>query len=297
MRDTAGERRKMEIKITTLTENTATQGFLAEWGLSILVQVDGLNILLDTGAGSTVVHNAQLLGIDLSSIDYVVLSHGHADHTGGLREVLRIKGDVKVIGHPDIWAPKYARRDNQKEKYIGIPFQRDELENLGARFKLSRKPVRITDKIMTTGEVPMVSGFEAIEDNLLVKQKDAFFPDPLADDLSLVINTDFGLVVITGCAHRGIINNLLHARKLTGEDIVYAAIGGTHLFRAPGERTDRTIEMLLEMGVQKLGVSHCTGFQASAHLAQAFGDIFFLNNAGTQMKLPSSISPRVANDL
>jgi len=85
------------------------------------------------------VHNAQSLGIDLSAVDYIVLSHGHADHTGGLREVLRVKGDVEVIGHPDIWAPKYSRREGKKEKYIGIPFRREALENLGARFKLSKK--------------------------------------------------------------------------------------------------------------------------------------------------------------
>lgn len=277
----------MEIKITTLTENTATQGgYLAEWGLSILVQIDDLRILFDTGAGATAAHNAQLLGIDLSSIDYIVLSHGHSDHTGGLREVLRLKGEVEVIGHPDIWAPKYSRRDNQEEKYIGIPFQREALENLGARFRLSKKPVLLTDKIMTTGEIPLVSGYEEIESNILVRQKGAFSPDPLADDLALVINTDFGLVVISGCAHRGIVNNLLQARRLTGVDTVYAAIGGTHLHRATGDRIKRTIESLQEMGIQKLGVSHCTGFEASSRLALAFEDRFFLNNACTQLDLP-----------
>jgi 7,8-dihydropterin-6-yl-methyl-4-(beta-D-ribofuranosyl)aminobenzene 5'-phosphate synthase len=104
--------------------------------------------------------------------------------------------------------------------------------------------------------------------------------------LALVINTDFGLVVISGCAHRGIVNNLLQASKLTGVDTAYATIGGTHLHRATGERIDRTIESLLGMGIQKLGVSHCTGFEASSRLAMAFEDRFFLNNAGTQIDLP-----------
>ncbi len=98
----------MEIKITTLSENTANYDFLAEWGLSVLVEVDETRILVDTGLSFSAVYNAQLMGIDLSTIDWIVLSHGHADHTGGLREVLRRSGKVQIIGHPNIWAPKYV---------------------------------------------------------------------------------------------------------------------------------------------------------------------------------------------
>jgi len=110
-------------------------------------------------------------------------------------------------------------------------------------------------------------------------------PDPLADDLALIIDTDFGLVVILGCAHRGIINTLRHTQNLTGKELVYAAIGGTHLFRASEERLEKTIADLKEIGIQRLGVSHCTGFRASARLAQEFEDIFFMNNAGTSITL------------
>jgi 7,8-dihydropterin-6-yl-methyl-4-(beta-D-ribofuranosyl)aminobenzene 5'-phosphate synthase len=227
------------------------------------------------------------MGIDLATIDRIVLSHGHADHTGGLREVLRRGGEVEVIAHPDIWAPKYVRRDGEtEEQYIGIPFVRGELESLGAHFNLVREPVRITDRIITTGEIPMLSGYEEIENNLFVKEADVLQPDRLADDLALVIDTDFGLVVILGCAHRGIINTLRHAQRLTGKELVYAVIGGTHLFLASDERIEQTIAALKEIGIQRLGVSHCTGFHASARLAQEFEGIFFLNNAGTRLTLP-----------
>ena len=101
-----------------------------------------------------------------------------------------------------------------------------------------------------------------------------------------MINTEYGLVVILGCAHRGIVNTLRHAQQLTGKESVYAAIGGTHLFRASDERIDQTIADLKDMGIQRLGVSHCTGFRASARLAQEFEDVFFLNNAGTRLTLP-----------
>jgi len=277
----------MIIKITTLSENTANYGFLAEWGLSILVEVDGLKILVDTGLSFSAVHNAQLMGVDLSTIDRIVLSHSHPDHTGGLRDVLKLKGEVEVIAHPDILSPKYGRRDEEsQERYIGIPFSREELENIGAHFKLETKPVFITDRVMTTGEIPMLSGYESIGDNFFVKEKGILKPDNLADDLALVIDTDFGLVVILGCAHRGIINTIRHAQNLTGKGLVYAVIGGTHLIGASEERIEKTVADLRDIGIQRLGVSHCTGFHASARLAQEFEDIFFLNNAGTNFTLP-----------
>jgi len=199
--------------------------------------------------------------------------------------VLRIKSEVEVIAHPDIWAAKYVQRDQKTVRYAGMPFSRAELESLGAKFNLVKEPVHITEHIMTTGEIPMLSGYEEIENNLFVKDDGGLRPDPLADDLGLIIDTDFGLVVILGCAHRGIVNTLRHAQRLTGKELVYAAIGGTHLFRASGERIGKTIADLGEMGIQRLGASHCTGFRASAQLSQAFEDIFFLNNAGSRLAL------------
>ena len=277
----------MEIKITTLSENTADYGYLAEWGLSILIEVNESTILMDTGLSFSAVHNAQLMGFDLSRIDCIVLSHGHVDHTGGLRDVLKIRREVKVVAHPDIWIPKYVRRDGEpREQHNGMPFTREELESNGARFNLAREPVHIAEHILSTGDIPMLSSYEEIENNLFVKEAGMLRPDPLADDLALIIDSDFGLVIVLGCAHRGMINTLRHAQNLTGKELDYAIIGGTHLFRASEERLERTIADLKETGIQRIGVSHCTGFRASARLAREFEDIFFLNNAGTKQPLP-----------
>ncbi len=277
----------MEVKITTLSENTAGPGCLGEWGLCMLVEADGRKILFDTGAGFSAVYNAHLMGIDLATAECIVLSHGHYDHTGGLRDVLtRMHKKIDVYAHPDVWGRKYGRMEVGPERYVGIPFPREALEALGANFKLSPEPAKLTERIMTTGYVPMTNDYEVLEKYLLVKRNGETEQDTLDDDLAMVIDTDFGLVVILGCSHHGIVNTLQQVRKITGKDNIYAAIGGTHLVHASQERLEKTAAALLEMGVQYLGVSHCTGFNAAAYLAQVFGDRFFQNNAGTVLELP-----------
>jgi len=284
----------MKLCVTTLSENTAGMNensasladFLAEWGLSILVETDEVNVLLDTGQSISAAYNADSLDIDLNRIDKIVLSHGHFDHTGGLRQVLRkMSKKVEIIAHPDIWTAKYSRRLG-KDRYIGIPFQRQELESLGANFNLTTKSVKITNNIMTTGEIPMVTDYEEIDPDLVVKEDTGWQPDKLLDDQALIINAEPGLIVILGCAHRGIINTLYHAQQLTGVKRVHAVLGGCHLISASPERIRLTIAALKELGVQKLGVSHCTGLPAAVIMAQEFGDKFFFNNAGNSINLP-----------
>jgi 7,8-dihydropterin-6-yl-methyl-4-(beta-D-ribofuranosyl)aminobenzene 5'-phosphate synthase len=279
-------RKQMEIKITTLAENTATADCIGEWGLSMLVEADEKRILFDTGAGTAALMNATTMGVDLSGVDCIILSHGHYDHTGGLYQTLKRTGPKKIFAHPDIWSRKYGSLDKKPKRFIGIPHLREAFESMGASFQLSSQPQRISDRITTTGEIPMQTTYESVETYLCVKEAEELVQDPLADDLSLVIDGDFGLVVVLGCAHRGIINNLMQAREVTGKETIYAAIGGTHLIHANKERMEKTVDALLKMGVQYLGVSHCTGFKAAAYLAEIFGDRFFHNNAGTRLTLP-----------
>jgi 7,8-dihydropterin-6-yl-methyl-4-(beta-D-ribofuranosyl)aminobenzene 5'-phosphate synthase len=278
---------KMQLRITTLSDNTAAaSNLLAEWGISMLVETDTVNILLDTGQSTSASYNAAMLGIDLNKIDRIVLSHGHFDHTGGLRELLRhMKKETEIIAHPDIWAAKYSRREGQKGRYIGIPFQRRELEFLGAKFNLTTKPVKITDSIMTTGEIPMVTDFEKVDPALFVKEDTGWEPDKLLDDQALIINAEPGLVVLSGCGHRGIINTLYHAQQLTGVKQIYAVMGGFHLTSATEEQVWLTIAALKELDVQMVGASHCTGLAATAIMAQELGDRLFFNNAGTIINL------------
>jgi len=273
----------MALRITTLSENTAGMGeFLGEWGLSILLETGDTTILFDCGKSISAVHNADTLKVDLTRVTKIVLSHGHYDHTGGLRDVLRRMGkEVEIIAHPDIWQPKYARRKNEPDRYIGVPFQRNELESLGATFNLTRQPIYLIDNITTTGEVPMVTDFERIDEGLFIREESSWQPDKLLDDQALVIKTAVGLVVILGCAHRGMINTLDHARELTGIDKILAVIGGSHLMGVSDERLWQTIDALRELKIQKLGLCHCTDLPAASLLAREFSESFFFNKAGT----------------
>jgi len=277
----------MSLRITTLSENTAGRDFLGEWGLSILLETENATILFDTGKSISTVYNVDVLHIDFARVSKIVLSHGHYDHTGGLRDVLRRMGkEVEVIAHPDIWQAKYARRKDEPDRYIGIPFQRMELESLGARFVLAKEPLKIADNIMTTGEVPMVTDFEQVDEGLFIRDDSGWEPDKIMDDQGLIIKTESGLVIVLGCAHRGMINTLYHARKLTGVDKIHTLVGGSHLVGVSEERLWQTIDALRSLGIQKMGLCHCTDLPAVSILAQEFGESFFFNKAGSVVDIP-----------
>ena len=276
----------MRVRLTTLSEDTtAIPGTFGEQGLSILIEAGSDSFLLDTGQTSSAAHNAGALGLDLTNVDKVVLSHGHFDHTGGLRSLLQgMRKEVEVVCHPDVWAPKYDVRKDGSARFVGIPFQKVELESCGARFTMSREPARLADRVMTLGEIPMINDFETIDSHLAVKDGNELRPDGLLDDQGVVIDTGDGLVVVLGCAHRGIINTLEHARRVAGVEQINLVVGGSHLVGSGEERIWRTVGALKEFNVRSLGLCHCTSLPAAAIMAREFGDAFFFNTVGKRVE-------------
>ncbi|MBI9090228.1 MAG: MBL fold metallo-hydrolase [Desulfobacterium sp.] len=275
-----------QTRITILCENTAggVRGITGEHGFAALIEKGDTKILLDTGQGMTLKPNADALGIDLESIDTIVLSHGHFDHTGGLPDVLYPPRGVKIIAHPRVFDEKYAEIDTPRGKhqfFIGIKHRQAFLEaGLGARFIFETEYKEIAPGIFFSGQVPRTTDFEHPATDLLVKEGDEFKTDPLLDDASLLIETAKGPVILTGCAHTGIVNVMNHFQKQSGHDAFHAVIGGTHLgFMEVGEQLDRSMDAFDQFKVDLIAVSHCTGNEAAAICYNRFKERFAFANA------------------
>lgn len=275
-------------KITVLCENTAGRpmGLTGEHGFSALVEKDGEKLLFDTGQGMSLANNAHVLGVDLTQVKRLVLSHGHYDHTGGLPAVLHPPRGVEVIAHPDIFSKKYAEietPDGKQRIFIGIKYSRDYLEDtLQARFNLMREFCEIGPGIFFSGEVPRKTDFEHPDKRLKAEHDGEIIDDPLLDDISLLIETDQGPVILLGCAHSGVVNVMNHFSAKTGHAKFHAVIGGTHLgfMKGPGRPIEKSMAAFDDYAVDLVAVSHCTGQEAAALCYNRFGDRFAFACAG-----------------
>jgi 7,8-dihydropterin-6-yl-methyl-4-(beta-D-ribofuranosyl)aminobenzene 5'-phosphate synthase len=268
-----------------------TRSFLAEHGLSLLIrtmcQGDRHSIMLDTGYNShSVMHNIELLEIDISPIEALVISHAHMDHAGGLYPLIaKMTKPVSVVAHPDIFAPERIRTTGGGGQ-LRFPqcYDRERLSAAGVELVESRQPIAIAgNTIGVTGEVERTTDFEKGMPNALIRQNDQWVPDPIRDDQSLVVHLQGkGLVLITGCCHAGIINTLSYAIKITGIQEVHAVLGGLHLSAAAfSPLMEETIVALAQINPQILIPMHCTGWQSTHQLAEAFPDNFILNSVGS----------------
>jgi len=260
----------MNCRITILCENSvgSLSGTLGEHGFSALIEPTGGNpLLFDTGQGLTLLHNARRMNKNLSLVDKVLISHGHYDHSGGLKPLLEECGAKRVYCHPAVFIPRYRVRDTGDCNPIGIPSNREELEAAGATFDLSKEFRAIAPGIYLTGEVPRVTDFET-GDQGLYRDCTGQEIDNTPDDQSLLLETGKGLVLVLGCCHAGLVNTLEHVAHITGKRDIYAVIGGTHLGFCSQEQITKTVEALRSLGINKLATSHCTGFAASARLSR-----------------------------
>lgn len=263
-------------KITILVHNYARGHRLyGEHGISLFLEPPGGEgpILFDTGqTGTVLLHNAEVLGIDLKRTTQIVLSHGHYDHTGGLGAILKLlKGPTPITVHPAAFEDKRNRHGGR----IGMSVAAEELEDAGAELRLSKEPTTLLPGLSTTGEVPRRHRYEeeAVEGFQVREGDGSLRRDPIPDDLSLILNLpEHGLFLICGCCHAGLINSIEHAQKITGVDRIAGVLGGLHTIGASRDRLEATFAALERINPEKLYPLHCAGQVESVEMLQRFPD-------------------------
>jgi 7,8-dihydropterin-6-yl-methyl-4-(beta-D-ribofuranosyl)aminobenzene 5'-phosphate synthase len=272
--DARGPVKSVEVVIlsTMLTDRFG----VGEWGFSARVDVDDRRILFDTGARpETVLQNARELKIDLSGITDVILSHHHGDHVGGLvtlrRELARRNPDAlkRAYVGAGIFLSRPGSDGRETNEALAL---KNEYEVLGGSFAIIERPTEIFPGAWLTGPVPRTHP----ERNWTLKRTIRFpdgreVEDSVPEDMSLVLDTDKGLVLVSGCSHAGIINTLEYARQKVRETRVHAALGGFHLFEADAATLDWTAAKLRPMAVSNFLGAHCTGIEPVYELRKRLG--------------------------
>ncbi len=253
---------KEDIKITVLVDNKSCRGFANEHGFSMLIEADNKKIIFDTGQNEVLQQNSKNMGVDLSKVDTLVLSHGHYDHTGGIPTILNNATAAHVYINPEALLPRYSIR-NEVPKIIQMPLKsREKIINLpDAQIHWVLEPTKISENIGLTGPIPRKNTFEDTGGPFFLDPQ-GNNPDPITDDQALWIKTPKGLVVCVGCSHSGIINTLNYVTQITGETKINTLIGGFHLVNANQKRIDQTVAKLEAFNIEHLIPCHCTGEEA-----------------------------------
>jgi 7,8-dihydropterin-6-yl-methyl-4-(beta-D-ribofuranosyl)aminobenzene 5'-phosphate synthase len=267
----------------------STLDFLrAEHGFSAMIEVAGRRVLFDTGVTPDgLVGNLDRLALAADSFEAVVFSHGHFDHVMGLEGFAGRVGrrNLPVLLHPDFWT---RRRITGPDRTLELPTpSRTAIEGAGFTVVEDRQPSFLLDStLLITGEVDRTTGFETGMPAGHQRWRDGQWEhDPMVhDDQAAVLHVrDKGLVVLTGCGHAGIVNIVRHAKRLTGVDRLYAALGGFHL--RGGDVVPATVAALAQEQPQVLVPAHCTSWAAQLALAAGLPDAFRPNAVGSRFQL------------
>ncbi len=283
---------------------------LAEHGFAALVDISeaGIRVLWDAGISEMVlVENAKRMEIDLTTIDRIALSHGHGDHTGAVTGAIRaiavppaskkwgpeatieeiiewtVRRRIPVVAHPAAFRERWGTDKDGNRYGPGRPPPRAAWEAYGAEIVLSEGPYQLAPGCWTTGTVPRRSFEKAgTSGKWLYRDGDQLRSDGVEDDQAIVIHVGGkGLVVLSGCAHSGILNTVAYAREISGVDRVWAILGGFHLAPADDEEIERTVDAIEQMRPSLVAPTHCTGFRALSTFALRISDAFVLCAVGT----------------
>jgi 7,8-dihydropterin-6-yl-methyl-4-(beta-D-ribofuranosyl)aminobenzene 5'-phosphate synthase len=270
-----------DIHIIVLVDNKTTRAdLIAEHGLSLWIEYKEKQILFDTGQSDAFIKNAKQLGVDLARTDVIVISHGHYDHTGGLSAILDIATKAKIYLHPAATEPKFSQKTSAA-KSIGMSDSAKKAIQ-GRHVIWTVTPAQLFSGMAVTGQVPRINNFEDVG-GVFFLDENCQKADELLDDQTLFIESAMGLIVVFGCAHSGVVNALDYISKLTGQNKIYAVIGGMHLMNANRTRIANTINAFARYDIQKIVPLHCTGQNAMEKLKNAFGDKCMSWGAGEQI--------------
>jgi len=290
------------VKVTTLADNVVYDGrLLGQFGFSAHLEIrdrsgEKHSMIFDSGrVKSALLYNIKALKLDLSQLECIALSHGHHDHTAATVELIKkSKRKVKVIVHPSIFYPRFVV-EKGKRRYYGVPRgeRKDDILKAGGQLVETTDPFEVIPGVLTSGEIRRVTPFEKItwKNWALIDGKQV--RDKVSEDQALFINVERrGVLVISGCAHAGIINTLQAALDVTKTKL-YGFIGGTHLIYPKESRLKETIDKFRDFDLQLMSPSHCTGHKSIAAINQAFPEAFVLNSTGrvidTSKKLKSAV--------
>lgn len=279
------------MRITTLIENTLGENttLTKEHGLSIFIETSEGNILFDTGQSGNFISNAEKLNIDLNKIDYMVLSHAHYDHAGGIKPLLGFihsKPKLFVSKHFFSHSERYhiVHSEESSSKYIGIDFNEDYILKKGISINyICEDLFPLTSKISIATNFCRACPFEPINEAMKVNFTNTLCTDTFKDEIAITIDTSEGILVLVGCSHPGIVN-IIDTINKRGCKPIYGVIGGTHLIEADECRIDKTIEYFKDMNIKLIGVSHCTGKKAAYRFKQET-DNFFINYTGKTIEI------------
>lgn len=274
---------KINFKITTLIEDNpnADIKLYNEHGLSLYIEIDGMKILFDTGKSGDFIKNAEILNIDLNKLDYVMISHGHYDHSGGFRKLVEeTSNSYKLIVGEGFFNKKYGVIEGDTYKYLGNSFEKEYIHKNNIAIKYVKQDIYyITENIMVFTNFKRNNEFELPNKRFQIKHDENYMLDDFSDEIVLVLKGKSGLFVVVGCSHVGIVNILETIIARTGLPI-YGIIGGTHLIEADEQRLNKTIKFLEEKDIKIIGVYHGTGEKAAEEIKRQFGEKFLYNNTG-----------------
>jgi len=273
----------MSVKITTLIENSPGEhkALVTEHGISFFIEKDGCHVLFDTGQSGTFIDNAKQLKVDLTALDFVVISHGHYDHSGGIRSLTQLTTDFELVMGTGFFNEKYGYRNGSYE-YLGNNFDELFLKDNRISYRFVDQPLTelVPGLFVVTG-FPRVHQDEVVNPRFKILQDGKFQSDPFDDEVLVAIDTPEGLVVLLGCSHPGM-KNMLDAVTRLIQRPIYAILGGTHLVEASESSLDISLDYLNDDNLKLIGVSHCTGQLAMDQLA-ASNKHYYHNRTGSSL--------------